>query len=873
MAYEQNTRRLNVPDMIKPILDNYNQHVEVFIQFLQQRLHCQLIYEGSHTLHDHFLHRTTYACSVCYKSKKILKDVFPIMIGSTLDLAIRFQNIRHFPKLIDTPSHSFETLDIATGFFIINGFVRQVPYFYTNDPTNMHVIQKKIVRVYTYDAFDRGKKLSYYVTDVDKYRYGDLIVIHNNGTESKSDDQFFDHCPYPTHSIAYMCHIHKNDTFDIDHLGNKMIISPGHLFVKLFIKYLYTPLRKGNWNVIKSKVLLIRKSIDTGCLLHVLSRKTEYFKEGQSAGKMTNTPKESHREIGANGEIFVEKNIGCYREVNMQTYPLNPYLLYLIIRQISKKVKISSIASLHPSYIGFLCILGCFETKNIGRTTMMVRHSIVSTCNLLDSVFYDNHSEFWNTLNLIYDASSHYYVVVNEACVPVTKHCFDQIDLLNLKRIFKTIECYEQGHFIIIRYKSGLIMKPLMDILVTPYDEMYWGKRWFENKSHLIQTLGYPYITSYIVDLNPYFNHNAFPKNILAFNALKNAILATNPAYVKYFMDTVSAYIPHPTDYHQIVLTPINDGISEHFALHVPRVQVAYASFLGCTQEDCIVQNSKLRVFDCYRFYTLRVKVKSNGWIRFYAISGDDDTSFLGTLISDQPLEVDPYSIHVRILSKSPCEYALYFSKIPFKIVQYFIAGETLTICVETKHISSTGDKLCTFHGQKGVIRVMDKLLTLDDHIELDLIVNPYSLFRMTAGQILEGIQNGGRDAHKICNSDGELIPNAKVFYAPTFYFPIAYWSSEHLYAPKNCILDKVLGQPVKGRSRGGGMRLGNMELFNALRGNGLASCFEEKFFENGDRIFDQIAIPKSVNLVQEDAKFFKCNLQFQTVPSLEHVD
>ncbi|GFQ75018.1 hypothetical protein TNCT_518861, partial [Trichonephila clavata] len=27
------------------------------------------------------------------------------------------------------------------------------------------------------------------------------------------------------------------------------------------------------------------------------------------------------------------------------------------------------------------------------------------------------------------------------------------------------------------------------------------------------------------------------------------------------------------------------------------------------------------------------------------------------------------------------------------------------------------------------------------------------------------------------------------------------------------------------------------MELFNSLRGNGLAACFEEKFFEHGDQI------------------------------------
>lgn len=866
MDYAPNTPRLDVPAMNKPILDNYNAHVQKFIKFLKKRLSLQLFYDGPFDLYQHIVNRTTYACSI--NSKKNLKDIFPIMIGSDLDLCIRHQGARSFQDLKTPPSAPFQNVDIGRGFFIINGFLRHVPYFFTNDPTNTHVIQKKIIRVYTYDTLDRGKKLSYYVADTETHKCGDLVVVHNDGRESDNDDHFFQHCPYPTHSAGYMAHLYRNDTFDIDHLANKMIVSPGHLFVKLFIKYLYAPLRAENWSLLKSKAALVRKSIDTGCLLHVLSRKTEYFKEGQSAGKMTNAPKESHREIGANGEVFVEKSIGCYREVNMQTYPLNPYLLYLIIRQISKKVKLSNLSAYHPSYVGFLCILGCFETKNIGRTTMMVRDTIVSTSDALDPVFHDDYSEFWKELALKHDANSTYYVVVNEACVPVTQKSFLRLDLLHLKRTFHTIECYEKGKFIFIRYKVGLIMKWLKDLCVTPYDEMYWAEQ--STKDLLIQDMGYPYITSYLVDLNPFFHHNAFPKNILAFNALKNAILVTNPKYVLYFMDTISAYMTKPTKYHQTVLQPEDDGVSEHFVLRVPRVTVAYASFLGCTQEDCIVQNAKVRAFDCFRFYTLRFKVKTNGWIRFYPVRGDpDDTDFLGTLVSDQLLEVEPFSIHVRIHSKGNLCH-LHFVKPPFRVVQHVVTGDKLTVCVEQEHVSSTGDKLCTFHGQKGVIRIMDQTLTLDETVEPDLIVNPYSLFRMTVGQILEGVKSGGKDAQMVRNSEGELIPDMKAFYGPTFYFPIAYWSSEHLYAPQKCIYDKVLGQAVKGRSRGGGMRLGNMELFNALRGNGLACCFEEKFFEDGDRTTE--SIPKSVNLVQEDARFFKCHLEYQTEPTVVEI-
>ncbi|GFY67236.1 RNA_pol_Rpb2_6 domain-containing protein [Trichonephila inaurata madagascariensis] len=102
----------------------------------------------------------------------------------------------------------------------------------------------------------------------------------------------------------------------------------------------------------------------------------------------------------------------------------------------------------------------------------------------------------------------------------------------------------------------------------------------------LIDRCGYDFITSFHVDLNPLFMHNAFLKYTLAFNAFKNAVLATDARYAHYFMNSLSAYARQLTPYHQIVQEPVQDGISPHFALRVPHVVVSYMSFLGCAQED-----------------------------------------------------------------------------------------------------------------------------------------------------------------------------------------------------------------------------------------------------------------------------------------------
>ncbi|GFY67235.1 RNA_pol_Rpb2_6 domain-containing protein [Trichonephila inaurata madagascariensis] len=266
-----------------------------------------------------------------------------------------------------------------------------------------------MVRVFTYDALDRGKELSYYVADSPPKKRGDMIVVGNVVSESiEQVDYFFDHCAYRTDAAAYMAQVYQHNRFDIDSLVIKIVVSPGYLFTKLFVKYLYAPLRKGNWSLIKSKTALVVKSIETGCLLHVLSRKTVYFTEGKTAGKMTVTPHESNREIGSNGEVFVEKPFDVIKKSTCtQTFPLNPYLSYLIVCQMSNKVKHNSVPSFHDSYLGFLCILGCFETKNDGRTTMMVRNTVVFTCDALDPVFHDAQHALWTWLQLEPDSHIH----------------------------------------------------------------------------------------------------------------------------------------------------------------------------------------------------------------------------------------------------------------------------------------------------------------------------------------------------------------------------------------------------------------------------------------------------------------------------------
>ena len=90
--------------------------------------------------------------------------------------------------------------------------------------------------------------------------------------------------------------------------------------------------------------------------------------------------------------------------------------------------------------------MGVFETKNVGRTTMMVKDTIISTCNDLDLVYNKTTNEtFWNMLKLEIEKNSLYYVVVNEACIPISKKSFNNIDLMKFKVTIKNHRMLRKG--------------------------------------------------------------------------------------------------------------------------------------------------------------------------------------------------------------------------------------------------------------------------------------------------------------------------------------------------------------------------------------------------------------------------------------------
>jgi len=181
------------------------------------------------------------------------------------------------------------------------------------------------------------------------------------------------------------------------------------------------------------------------------------------------------------------------------------------------------------------------------------------------------------------------------------------------------------------------------------------------------------------------------------------------------------------------------------------------------------------------------------------------------------------------------------------------------------------GDKLAARHAQKGVIGAMvpeHMMPYTADGVVPDIIVNPHAIpSRMTIGQFMEclgakaaaaGMSRRvdgtpfepvdvaaleaallGAGFHGSCNEvmysfDGRQL-DADVFIGPTYYQRLKQMVEDKInYRGRTGARDNVTNQPVKGRARGGGLRMGEMEN-SCVLAHGLMGMAAESTTERSD--------------------------------------
>lgn len=180
------------------------------------------------------------------------------------------------------------------------------------------------------------------------------------------------------------------------------------------------------------------------------------------------------------------------------------------------------------------------------------------------------------------------------------------------------------------------------------------------------------------------------------------------------------------------------------------------------------------------------------------------------------------------------------------------------------------GDKFSSRHGQKGTVgmtyRQEDMPFSVDGIVP-DIIVNPHAIpSRMTIGQLIEcllgkvsaidGTEGDATPFADITVADigkqllsrgyqphgWELLHNghtgrpleAHIFIGPTYYQRLKHMVDDKIHSRSTGPVTMLTHQPLEGRSRGGGLRFGEMER-DCMISHGAAQFMKERLMDQSD--------------------------------------
>uniref|UniRef100_A0A7S2WG72 DNA-directed RNA polymerase subunit beta n=2 Tax=Rhizochromulina marina TaxID=1034831 RepID=A0A7S2WG72_9STRA len=216
---------------------------------------------------------------------------------------------------------------------------------------------------------------------------------------------------------------------------------------------------------------------------------------------------------------------------------------------------------------------------------------------------------------------------------------------------------------------------------------------------------------------------------------------------------------------------------------------------------------------------------------------------------------------------------------------------------IRNERFPQIGDKFASRHGQKGTIGMTyrrEDMPFTEEGIVPDIIVNPHAIpSRMTVGHLIEcllskvaclrgfegdatpfmpvtvqdiaeqlhkkGYQQYGNEAMNSGHTGKPL--HAKVFLGPTFYQRLKHLVDDKIHSRARGPVAMLTRQPMEGRAREGGLRMGEMER-DCLVAHGTSAFLFDRFYEHSDayriHICESCGYMAKANLTKQT---FSCDL------------
>lgn len=526
---------------------------------------------------------------------------------------------------------------------------------------------------------------------------------------------------------------------------------------------------------------------------------------------------------------------------------------------------------IHSTQRGYICPCETPEGKSVGITKYLA-----SCC----MITYDIDISDW-TNRVCKDElfEGCYWVIINSVVYGWCNKT--DINIADMKRKYHTISIVMKDHMIYIRTCAGRPIRPVLVLKGKPFDWKIVGKPYsnshtkeledvgliyslikrgdivfidpHECEHNKIASLGYngdwtqytymeihPYtMLGLTAALIPFSEHNQSARNVFASSMLKQSMQL-------YDSEKTCLYLQKP-----LIYTLIGKAIGYDENPNGINLLVSIMSITGYNQEDAIIVNKSAverGIFMSVAHSKIFIIIDSP----WHVINEKDELYILSGGIEKRLYDIRSTYSKPRIID------------IKESLVEN---GKTkLEITIEEQRTLQVGDKLASRHAQKGVVGLIaqsvDMPFTIDGCVP-DIIINPHAIpSRMTVGQLIESVLgkacciNGTfedgtpfinctrqdinnvlktRDTeYMMLGTTGEQIEQPIVT-GFVYYMALKHQAADKVYARSSGPKSLMSRQPIAGRSKGGGLRFGEME-YDCLIAHG-ASNLITNIADNSDMI------------------------------------